>query len=189
MSFVDDHLMSGEKVMYRARLSRAIFILPALPGLLMLSGAVAMTFTGPSAFLPMLIVALALFIWPVAVYVRYVTSEFAVTNKRVLIKVGFIRRESLETLLQKIEGIHVEEGVLGRIFNFGSIVIRGTGGTSNPFETIHDPFEFRKQVQEQVERSMGNQPSSTAISKKFCPHCGNAIDEGAKFCGKCGRPV
>ena len=83
-------------------------------------------------------------------YITYSTSEFGVTNKRVLVKVGFIKRHSLETLLTKVEGISVDQGILGRILGYGSIVITGTGGTKEPFHKINAPFEFRKQVQEQI---------------------------------------
>ncbi|HKC53154.1 MAG TPA: PH domain-containing protein [Burkholderiales bacterium] len=79
-----------------------------------------------------------------------VSSEFAVTNKRVLIKVGFIRRHSLELLLQKVEGIGVDQGIWGRVFDYGTIMVTGTGGTKEPFKNIAAPLEFRKQVQSRV---------------------------------------
>ena len=82
--------------------------------------------------------------------IRYLTSEFGVTNKRVLIKTGFIKRTSLETLLTKIEGILVDQSIGGRIFNYGTIVIKGTGGTGSPFKSIGAPMEFRKQIQELI---------------------------------------
>lgn len=49
----------------------------------------------------------------VSAYITLKTSEFGITNRRVLIKVGFIKRDSLETILTKVEGIHVQQGVLG----------------------------------------------------------------------------
>ena len=196
MGFVDSNLMAGEKVIYRTQLSKAIFILPAIVailGLFVLAGALVAAFAvpGPLASLPMLIFSALFFLWIILVYIKFKTSEFAVTNKRVLIKVGFIRRESLETLLQKVEGIHVEEGLIGRMFKYGTIIIKGTGGTSNPFTTIDDPFEFRKKVQEQIERSIGHQHISEAgaTDKVFCTHCGTGASEGTKFCGKCGKKI
>ena len=75
------------------------------------------------------------------------TSEFAVTNKRVVIKVGLIRRHTLELLLAKVESIGVEQAVLGRILGYGTIVVVGTGGTRESFTNIAQPLEFRKQVQ------------------------------------------
>jgi len=80
-------------------------------------------------------------------WIRSISSEFAVTNKRVLVKVGLIRRHSLELLLQKVEGIGVDQGILGRILGYGTITVSGTGGTREAFRMIADPLEFRRQVQ------------------------------------------
>ncbi len=83
-------------------------------------------------------------------YATYSTSEFGVTNKRVLIKTGFMGRRSLEILLTKVEGIGVEQGILARVLGYGSITVNGTGGSKEAFHRIYSPFEFRKQVQEQI---------------------------------------
>lgn len=87
--------------------------------------------------------------------ISYLTSEFAVTNQRVLIKIGWLRRKSLELLLTKVESIQVEQGLLGRIVNNGTIVITGTGGTKEQFKNIRAPFEFRKQLQQQADSVQG----------------------------------
>jgi uncharacterized membrane protein YdbT with pleckstrin-like domain len=66
------------------------------------------------------------------------------------VKIGLFRRTSLEVLLNKIEGIQVNQSILGRLVGFGSITVTGTGGTKDPFHNIAGPFEFRKQAQEQI---------------------------------------
>jgi uncharacterized membrane protein YdbT with pleckstrin-like domain len=81
------------------------------------------------------------------------TSEFAVTNKRVIMKVGFIWRKSMEVMLNKIESIHVDQGIIGRLFDYGSIRIIGSGGTVNQFVGITSPLEFRRVAQEEIENS------------------------------------
>ena len=85
-----------------------------------------------------------------AIAITYATSEFAVTNKRVLIKVGFIQRTSFELLLKQVESILVEQGIMGRVLGFGTIIVIGTGGSKEEFDYISDPLEFRKQVQSQI---------------------------------------
>lgn len=80
----------------------------------------------------------------------YFNSEFAITDKRVMIKTGFIRRFSFETLLSKIEGIEVDQSVPGRMLNYGSILIWGMGGSKELFRQINDPLQFRLKVQEQI---------------------------------------
>src|SRR5206468_6927850 len=88
----------------------------------------------------------AALVW-LAQWVKAQTSEFAVTNKRVIVKVGLIRRDTLELLLSKVESIGVDQTVTGRIVGYGSIVVVGTGGTRETFKNIARPLDFRKQVQ------------------------------------------
>ena len=70
--------------------------------------------------------------------------------KRVLIKTGWIRRHSLETLLSKVEGIRVEQDILGRMLDYGTIVVSGTGGSKESFHKIADPIMFRQRIQEEI---------------------------------------
>ena len=77
-------------------------------------------------------------------YVRYKSVELAVTTKRVMVKHGFIKRQTVEMNLNKVESIQVEQGVLGRMFNFGTLVIAGTGASHAPLAGIADPMGFRK---------------------------------------------
>ncbi len=81
------------------------------------------------------------------------TSEFAVTNKRVLIKTGWIRRHSLETLLTKVEAIGVEQGIFGRALDYGTIIVSGTGGSKEVFHMIDSPMMFRRRVHDQISAS------------------------------------
>jgi uncharacterized membrane protein YdbT with pleckstrin-like domain len=81
------------------------------------------------------------------------TSEFAITNKRVLIKTGWIRRYSLETLLTKVESIRVDQSVLGRMLDYGTVIINGTGGSKESFHKIAEPMMFRRRVQDQISAS------------------------------------
>jgi membrane protein YdbS with pleckstrin-like domain len=77
-------------------------------------------------------------------YVRYKSVELAVTTKRVIVKHGFIRRQTVEMNLGKVESIQVEQGVLGRVFNFGTLIVAGTGTSHAPLAGIADPMGFRK---------------------------------------------
>jgi len=77
-------------------------------------------------------------------YVRYKSVELAVTSKRIIVKHGFVRRRTIEINLNKAESIQVDQGVLGRLFNFGSLLISGTGTSHAPLEGIAEPMAFRK---------------------------------------------
>ncbi|MFO1254021.1 MAG: PH domain-containing protein, partial [Inhella sp.] len=80
----------------------------------------------------------------VAAYIRYKSTELAVTNKRIIVKHGFISRQTIEINLNKAESIQVDQGVLGRLFDFGTLVISGTGTSHAPLTGIAEPMAFRK---------------------------------------------
>jgi len=146
MSYIEDNLMSGEEVIYLAYLHWVVFLWPIIwfvIAILFFIGG------GDSAAVGGIFIVIAI-IHAIASLITYKTSEFGVTNKRVLVKVGFIRRNSLEVLLTKVEGIQVKQGIIDRILGYGSIVISGTGGSKDPFHKISSPLEFRRKTQEQI---------------------------------------
>ena len=151
MSYVDKHLMPREAIVYRAQLHWAVFLWPILWFVVAIW---VFSIGGDSApIFGTLILLLIAFPMLIDAFIARRTSEFAVTNKRVLIKTGLIRRHSLETLLNKIESIGVEQGIFGRMMDYGTIVVSGTGGSKEPFHRIADPMQFRRQVQEQIAAS------------------------------------
>src|SRR2546421_2261465 len=149
MGYVEDNLMPGEEVTYRAHLHWVIYLRAALIALLGLALVIA-GFWKPEfsvlVYLGAAVLVVAAVVWFVQ-WVKSRTSEFAVTNKRVIIKVGLIRRDTLELLLNKVESIGVDQTVTGRIVGYGSIVVVGTGGTRETFRNIARPLDFRKHVQ------------------------------------------
>jgi uncharacterized membrane protein YdbT with pleckstrin-like domain len=160
MSYVEKNLLQGEEVVYRAKLHKIIFLpAAAIAVLAVLAAVLILVFAGNR--LAAIITGAILLVLAIVValprFIRYVTSEFAVTNKRVIVKVGLIHRHTLELVLTKIETVGVDQSVPGRMFNYGTIIVTGTGGTQEPFKDIADPIAFRKQVQ--FELSAGGAPA------------------------------
>jgi uncharacterized membrane protein YdbT with pleckstrin-like domain len=157
MSYIGNHLMPGEEVVREARLNRIIYLPAAL--LLVLSVVQFVEVyrggqeTRPALAVPVFFLALAA-VAALPPFIRRVSSEFAVTTKRVVVKVGFLRRHSTEILLRQVEGITVDQGLIGRIFGYGTIVIEGTGSDRTPYKGIAAPMEFRLAVQEQIEKCL-----------------------------------
>lgn len=146
MSYVDENLIAGEQVIYRTRLHWVVFVLPVLVSLLLSITAFALYSeenTRNIAWPLFILAALPI----LQAYIIRRSSEFAVTDKRILLKTGILRRHTMETLVTKVENISVDQSVLGRILNYGTITVTGTGATKETFERIADPLEFRKQVQ------------------------------------------
>lgn len=199
MSYLDDHLLDGESIVYRARLHWTIFWASILVVLLGAALTVVLRIYEPEYWYlgaGLAGIGLLLAIGPL---IRYVGTEFAVTNKRVLSKTGFIQRESDETLLSKVEAIAVDQTILGRLLGYGTLRITGSGGTEDAFPRIAHPLEFRRQIQGQVvafeERRgsiAGSRVSGEVDSSRVereCPYCAEPILARARVCKHCGREV
>jgi uncharacterized membrane protein YdbT with pleckstrin-like domain len=92
-------------------------------------------------------------IFLIKAYVRYKTTELAITTKRVIVKFGLIRRSTIEININKVESIQVDQEILGRLFNFGTLVIAGAGNPQAPIAGISGPMEFRKAFIEAQEQA------------------------------------
>ena len=155
MSFIEKHLLPDERVLYVSGKHWKIFLTPSL---LMLFGVVFLVLYLTHLELKLLIYAgVALVVISVLLLIpplfEYLGTEFGVTNRRILIKVGLIRRRSVEILLNKVEGVQIDQGLMGRIFKYGSIVVTGMGGTRESFRDVAAPMEFRKRLQESMDAS------------------------------------
>lgn len=162
MGYIEKNLVPGETVFYKTRLHWIVLIWPLVGGVVL--GGVGLVFvvggceaSGKGSSYPgMITVGLLLLFGAVILLglglIRKNSTEAAVSNKRVLIKSGFINRKSIEALLPKIESIGVDESGLGRMLGSGSVIVRGTGGTFETFGRIAHPNEFRQQVQQQIGR-------------------------------------
>lgn len=166
MSYIEKHLIAGETVVYTTRLHWIVLLGPLLLGLLfLLVGSLVAALlvrlstninsrndaSSPlaAAGVILLVVGVACIVW--GVFKRNAT-EMAVTDKRVVIKVGLLRRRTIELLLSQVESIVVEESMMGRILGYGDVALRGTGGTPETFNPVDHPIEFRKQVEQQIEK-------------------------------------
>lgn len=137
-SYVENTLIKDEKIIYEGKISLWSLLPMILLGLILL----------PFAFVGLLF-------W-LAALIRYLTTELAFTNKRVIAKFGFISRRTIELNLSKVESLQVNQGILGRIFNFGTLVISGAGNPQAPIPGISNPMTFRRsfmEYQDQVRES------------------------------------
>lgn len=148
MSFVARNLMPGETIAHRGRIHWNVYVKP----LLALAAAIAVTIVVPREFAPVAAAAaLPVLAWLLAVHVRRRASEFAITNRRLIVKQGVLRQTSFETMLSKVEGIQVHQGLLDRMLDCGTLVFTGTGGQHTEFKNIAAPLEFRRQAQITIE--------------------------------------
>ena len=150
MGYVERHLLPGERVLYRTRLHWVLFVKPAL---VVLAGAILMAVLRevPDPRWPWMLGAAVTavgIVWAFVHYVEVMTSEFAVTTTRLIFKVGLISRYTTELLLAKVESIGVQQGLVGRVLNYGDRTVTGTGGAREVFRRVRDPIGFRNPVQQ-----------------------------------------
>jgi uncharacterized membrane protein YdbT with pleckstrin-like domain len=164
MSYVDDNLSKNEKILFRAHVSRAVFLrsvfMAILAVVVFFISAGTQSIFAPSPLIQRLMIffSMLLALWAILLVFQAIitlaTTEFAVTNRRVIAKTGFIRRHTVEMLLMKVESVSVNQSVIGRIFDFGTVIITGTGGTREGFRVIAEPLEVRRNVNHILESYM-----------------------------------
>lgn len=120
-SYVNQSLAPGEQVLYEAKYHWIIF-LKILPLTIISAGV-----------LPLLLL---------------MSQELALTNRRLIGKGGIIGRHTVEINLNKVESVQVQQGPLGLILNYGTVVVTGTGGTKEEMHNVSNPVAFRKKFQE-----------------------------------------
>lgn len=168
MSYVDHNLIAGETVAYRSGLHWTVIFWPTLLAILLAIPGGVLLYTGNleraggafGAALPstwkmigggiLLLVALILF---ARAAMERNAAEFAITNKRIILRSGLAHRRSLEMFLNKVESIAVDQSFGGRMLGYGTVMVRGTGGTAETFPRVASPMEFRQRAQEQIGQS------------------------------------
>ncbi len=144
MGFLQDSLSPGEKLAHSTGLHWIVLVRPILFCLVSLGLGVAFQQVW------WLFVGLAVIVFIAAIIV-YRSTEYGVSNSRVIGKTGFISRRTTETILTSIESMDVNQSIFGRMLNYGNIVIQGTGGGDEEFRTVASPFEFRRTVNTQID--------------------------------------
>ena len=151
MSYIDKTLLTGEAVTYKAKVYWWVFVYPMK---FLLFGLLLISFSSLYIKIPgYVLIAIAL--WGIINnYLGRRYAEYVVTNKRVIFKLGLIRRSVVELQLNKAEAIAFGESFWGRIFNFGTVVVT-TGGATNTYSYIADPLSFRRAISEEVDKRFG----------------------------------
>jgi uncharacterized membrane protein YdbT with pleckstrin-like domain len=151
MSYVDRNLLPDEVVTYRTRLHWKVFAIPALIVVVLLMPSALLALASGAPALALIPAGMALAVLGIADIQRR-SSEFAVTSRRVVIKLGVFNTRSIELLLPKVEGIEVTQTLSGRVFGYGKIIVTGSGGTRETFAGIQSPLRFRQAVQAAADR-------------------------------------
>ena len=161
MEYLKNSLMKDEKIIFHAKPHWIIFLTSFswfLGTFVLMAFIPKNNFMTSSVILDLsLLQLITLFTFLISIilslvaYMAYLSTDFIITSKRVLMKNGFLRRTIVEMLLSRVESIIIQQGIMARLFNYGSIAIAGTGGGRNPFLNVPQPLKFRQIVEEQIE--------------------------------------
>ena len=142
--YVDKVLQPGEQVRYMAGLHWILYA-PGAALWLVAAALYLATSNGIIHFVALVVFAIGLFLLARAWFYWW-TTEIAVTDRRIVYKVGFIRRTTTEMNRDKVESVGVEQSVLGRILDFGDVGVRGAGAGIEVMPTVAAPLELRNHI-------------------------------------------
>lgn len=132
MSYIEDNLRPGEEIQYLGKLSCFSFLYPLIIGFSV--DLINHLLNKPFDSTKIVLVCIFFFLYRLTLYL---TSEFAVTNERVMLKYGLVFRTTFDLTIQKIEGYTANQSILGRIINYGTITLQGSGGTKHKIKKPH----------------------------------------------------
>jgi uncharacterized membrane protein YdbT with pleckstrin-like domain len=149
--YIDEILQPGERVLYSTN-AHWIFYFPAIVAwilaifLLLLSRATTTETIVLLCLSAAAVVAIVALYWTAKAWFHRWTTETDVTNMRVVHKTGFIKRRTFEMSLDKVESVDVNQSILGRLLDYGSVTVRGVGEGAETIDTIASPLEFRNHI-------------------------------------------
>jgi uncharacterized membrane protein YdbT with pleckstrin-like domain len=178
MSYIEQHLLPEEKVVFSTRKHPIIFMVPVI--FLVLTCflctdtklvvnmnnsiyQIARNIPVLSFFhrVPALFALLLTIYTGLQQWLTYVTSDYAVTNRRVVMKEGFFDRYICDTRLNTVSHVTVDQNIVAQMWNYGTITINGFGGNQDSFIQIAKPIEFQKAVQSQLDSN--NRPATPVV--------------------------
>ena len=149
MGYVDSILEPGERVNFRTTLSWTLYF-PAIGFAIAAAAAFVLTLMIPALAAGGLILvglfALVAILAAFRAWFRRWTTEIAVTDRRVVLKRGFIRRHTVEMNMQKVESVDVDQTQVGRLLDYGSVTIRGVGSTFERLDMVDAPLRLRSTI-------------------------------------------
>lgn len=144
MGYVARNLLADEQVLHTGRIHVVVFA----PALLLLATAGAFLLV-PEQEIAAAIAAFFLLFAGISLLralIRKTCSELVVTNRRLMVKLGLVGRRTFELSHEKVEGIRVQQGILGRILGYGTVFLCGSGGGVMRVPGVADPVGFRREA-------------------------------------------
>ena len=147
MSYVDTILEPGEQVRYRTSISWTVYANALWVSL----AAAIVAYIGYKTTVDWLryvsgaLAAIALVLFALGA-LRRAATEIAVTDRRIIFKRGIVRRHTVEMNMAKVESVDVDQTLIGRLFDYGDVTLRGVGSTFERLSLVDSPLKLRSSV-------------------------------------------
>lgn len=155
MSYIRKSLSADERILHQGAIHWIIYVKPflwLLAGMFLLSYATTAPYNLPLLILfGSSILLLIGIIQLVGAIVEQVTTDLAVTNKKVVAKWGLLSRRTIEQRLGKVDSVEVVQTLVGRVLNYGTVIIHGSGVSLTPITRVWAPLSFRRHVEAAIE--------------------------------------
>jgi hypothetical protein len=142
MTFLESQLLPDEKVLFKTKKHLIVFLNPLLFTLLAMAANIYMA-SNPILYrlqyLPWLMAAI---LWLHSGLI-YLTSEFAITNKRIYMREGFFFIHTNIMRLSAVVDVAVRQSLLGQALHYGSLTVNALGSVDT-FIDIADPEGFKR---------------------------------------------
>jgi len=150
MAYVEKVLQPEETVIYKTTVHWFVYLQATLWAILALiafivsfrfdvTGALVMSWIAVACLACAILLA-------VLAWVRRITTELAITSRRIIFKAGLLKRTTFEMNRSSVESVGVEQTVMGRLLGYGRVDLKGTGASAQQLPLIHDPLRFRSHI-------------------------------------------
>lgn len=149
MSYVNEVLQPDETVRFRTNVHWSVY-LKAITALVIGLVLLAWYWQDGTGNMVLLLAAAAFgvsaLILVVPPFLKRLGTEIAITDRRIIYKTGLVQRHTVEISMDKVESVDVDQSVLGRIFGYGTVTVRGTGEAAEPLRNVAAPIALRNAV-------------------------------------------
>lgn len=151
MKKLTESLMPNEQLIQKAEFSKIGFVPGIVFFVFMLIGVFSADSFGEGVqffFVDLLISALI----SIPAIRLLLSNCLAITDKKVFGRVGIIKTAEMNSPIHQIQNVSVSNGLLGKLFKYGTVVITTTTGVY-AFKYVKNPDQFKNEVMAQITRT------------------------------------
>ena len=117
--------------------------------------------TGVARYLPFALLIVPV-VWFLPTYIHWSAEQYIVTNRRIIQLEGVINKHTIDSSLDKINDVVLDQSFWGRLLGYGDLeILTGSDIGLNKLRQIQDPLKFKKAMLDAKEelRQLGAEPN------------------------------